>query len=96
MPDVAESSLFPTQSLGVGRSKFLTPVSDRFVGDKDSSVKCLLVCSRVPDSQPSDHSRKTMLADFLNHHGDHIFIVEPLVIDMDVGTVIIMSRLPFD
>ena len=38
VPDVAESSLFPTQSSGVGRSEFLTPVSDRFVGDKDSSL----------------------------------------------------------
>ena len=39
VPDVAESSLFPTQSSGVGRSEFLTPVSDRFVGDKDSSLR---------------------------------------------------------
>ena len=38
MPDVAESSLFPTQSSGVGQSEFLTPVSHRFVGDKDSSL----------------------------------------------------------
>jgi hypothetical protein len=38
VPDVAESSLFPTQSSGVGRSEFLTPVSDRFIGDKDSSL----------------------------------------------------------
>ncbi len=38
VPDVAESSLFPTQSAGVGRSEFLTPVSDRFIGDKDSSL----------------------------------------------------------
>ncbi len=38
VPDVAESSPFPTQSSGVGRSEFLTPVSDRFVGDKDSSL----------------------------------------------------------
>jgi len=38
VPDVAESSLFPTQSSGVGRSEFLTPLSDRFVGDKDSSL----------------------------------------------------------
>ncbi len=27
MPGVAESALFPTQSAGVGRSEFLTPVS---------------------------------------------------------------------
>ncbi len=39
VPDVAESSLFPTQSSGVGRSEFLTPVSDRFIGDKDSSLR---------------------------------------------------------
>ena len=39
VPDVAESSLFPTQSSGVGRSEFLTPVSDRFVGDKDASLR---------------------------------------------------------
>ena len=39
VPDVAESSLFPTQSSGVGRSEFLTPISDRFVGDKDSSLR---------------------------------------------------------
>ena len=38
VPDVAESSLFPTQSAGVGRSEFLTPVSDRLVEDKDSSL----------------------------------------------------------
>jgi len=38
VPDVAESSPFPTQSSGVGRSEFLTPVSDRFIGDKDSSL----------------------------------------------------------
>ncbi len=38
VPDVAESSLFPTESSGVRRSEFLTPVSDRFVGDKDSSL----------------------------------------------------------
>jgi hypothetical protein len=38
VPDVAESSLFPTQSSGVRRSEFLTPISDRFVGDKDSSL----------------------------------------------------------
>jgi len=36
--EIAESSLFPTQSSGVGRSEFLTPVSDRFAGDKDSSL----------------------------------------------------------
>jgi hypothetical protein len=39
VPDVAESSLFPTQSSGIGQSEFLTPVSDRFVGDKDSSLR---------------------------------------------------------
>ena len=39
VPDVAESSLFPTQSSGVGRSEFLTPASDRFVGDKDASLR---------------------------------------------------------
>jgi len=39
VPDIAESSLFPTQSSGVGGSEFLTPVSDRFVGDKDSSLR---------------------------------------------------------
>ena len=38
VPDVAESSLFPTQSSGVGRSEFLTPIADRFVGDKGSSL----------------------------------------------------------
>ena len=38
VPDVTESSLFPTQSSGVGRSEFLTPVSDPFVGDKYSSL----------------------------------------------------------
>ena len=38
VPDVAESFLFPTQCSGVGRSEFLTPISDRFVGDKDSSL----------------------------------------------------------
>jgi len=38
VPDVTQSSLFPTQSSGVGRSEFLTPVSDRFVGDDDSSL----------------------------------------------------------
>ena len=39
MPGVAESALFPTQSAGIGRSEFLTPVSDRLVGDKDSSLR---------------------------------------------------------
>ncbi len=39
VPDVAESSLFPTESSGVRRSEFLTPVSDRFVEDKDSSLR---------------------------------------------------------
>ncbi len=38
VPDVTQSSLFPTQSSGVGRSEFLTPVSDCFVGDDDSSL----------------------------------------------------------
>ena len=38
VPDVTESSLFPTQSSGVGRPEFLRPVSDRFVGDKYSSL----------------------------------------------------------
>ena len=38
VPDVAEPSLFSAQRSGVGRSEFLTPVSDRFVGDKDSSL----------------------------------------------------------
>jgi hypothetical protein len=38
VPDITESSLFPTQSSGIGRAEFLTPVSDRFVGDKDSSL----------------------------------------------------------
>ena len=39
VPDVAESALFPTQSSGVGGTEFLTPVSDRFIGDKDSSLR---------------------------------------------------------
>ncbi len=38
VPDVAESSLFSPQSSGIGRSEFPTPVSDRFIGDKDSSL----------------------------------------------------------
>ncbi len=38
VPDVAESPPFPTQSSGVGRSEFLALVSDRLVGDKDSSL----------------------------------------------------------
>jgi len=38
VPDVAESSLFPTQSSGLGRPEVPTPVSDGFVGDKDSSL----------------------------------------------------------
>ncbi len=38
VPDVAEPSLLPPQSSRVGRSEFLTPVSDRFVRDKDSSL----------------------------------------------------------
>ncbi len=46
VPDVAESSLFPTQSSGVGRSEFLTPLSDRFVGDKDSSLRSASKSSR--------------------------------------------------
>ena len=32
-------SLFPTQGAGVERAEFLTPVSDRFIGDKDSSLR---------------------------------------------------------
>jgi hypothetical protein len=39
VPDVAESPLFPTHSAGIGRSEFLTPVSDRFIGNKDSSLR---------------------------------------------------------
>ena len=49
VPDVAESSLFPTQCSGVGRSEFLTPISDRFVGDKDSSLcKQVFYISKAP------------------------------------------------
>ena len=38
VPDIAQSSLFSTQYSGIGRSELPTPVSDRFVGDKDSSL----------------------------------------------------------
>jgi len=38
VPDVAEPPLLPPQISRVERSEFLTPVSDRFVGDKDSSL----------------------------------------------------------
>ena len=57
VPDVTESSPFPTQRLGEGRSEFLTPVSDRFVGDKDSSlckqVFCVSKAQREPMVQPN-------------------------------------------
>ena len=46
MPDVAQSSLFPTQSSGAGWSEFLTPVSDRLVGDKHSSLRSASKSSR--------------------------------------------------
>ncbi len=38
VPDVAEPPLLSPQNSGVGRSDFLTPVSDRLVGDKDPSL----------------------------------------------------------
>ncbi len=38
VPDVAEPPLLPPQMSSIGRTEFLTPVSDRFVGDKDSSL----------------------------------------------------------
>ncbi len=68
VPDVAESSPFPTQSSGVGRSEFLTPVSDRFVGDKDSSLcKQLFYVSKAqgepmvePDSVTDYFRRKAV------------------------------------
>ena len=68
MPDVTESSLSPTQSSGVGRSEFLTPVSDRFVEDKDSSLcKQVFYVSKtqgepmvLPDSVTDDLGRKSV------------------------------------
>jgi hypothetical protein len=38
VPDVAESSLPPPQISSIGRTEFLTPVSDRFIRNKDSSL----------------------------------------------------------
>ncbi len=52
VPDVAESSPFPTQSSGVGRSEFLTPVSDRFIGDKDSSLREQVFCVSKAQGEP--------------------------------------------
>jgi len=52
VPDVAESSLFPTESSGVRRSEFLTPVSDRFVGDKDSSLREQVFCVSKAQGEP--------------------------------------------
>ncbi len=68
VPDVAESSLFPTQSSGVGRSEFLTPVSDCFVGDKDPSLcKQVFYVSKAqgepvvqPNGVTDDFRRKAM------------------------------------
>ena len=39
VPDVPKSSPLPSQSAGIGRSKLPTPVSDRLVGDQDSSLR---------------------------------------------------------
>ena len=39
VPDVAQSALFSPQSSGIAGSEFPTPVSDRSVGDKDSSLR---------------------------------------------------------
>ena len=68
VPDVAEPSLFPTQSSRVGRTEFLTPVSDRFVGDKDFSLReQVFYVSKAqggpmvePDSVTDDFRRKAM------------------------------------
>ncbi len=38
VPDIAEPPLPPPQISRIGRTEFSTPVSDRFVGDKDSSL----------------------------------------------------------
>ncbi len=68
VPGVTESALFPTQSAGIGRSEFLTPVSDRFVGDKDSSLReQVFYVSKAqgepmvePDSVTDDFRRKAV------------------------------------
>ncbi len=68
VPGVAQSSLFSTQSSGVGRSEFLTPVSERFVGDKDSSLcKQVFYVSKAqgepmvqPNGVTDDFRRKAM------------------------------------
>ncbi len=39
VPDVAEPSLFPPQISRIGQSELSTPESDRFIGDKDSSLR---------------------------------------------------------
>ena len=39
VPDVAEPSLFPAQRSSIGRSKFDAPVSDRLIGDGDTSLR---------------------------------------------------------
>ena len=52
MPEVAESSLFPTHCSGVGWAEFLTPISDRFVGDKDSSLYKQVFYVPKPQGEP--------------------------------------------
>ncbi len=39
VPDIAEPPLPPLQISRIGRTEFSTPVSDRFMGDKDSSLR---------------------------------------------------------
>ncbi len=39
VPDIAEPPLPPLQISRIGRTEFSTPVSDRFIGDKDSSLR---------------------------------------------------------
>ena len=39
VPDVAEPPLPPPQISSIGRTEFSTPVSDCFVGDKDSALR---------------------------------------------------------
>ena len=68
VPNVAESAPFPTQSAGIGRSEFLTPVSDRFIRNNDSALReQVFYVSKAqgepmvePNSVADDFRRKAM------------------------------------
>ena len=68
VPDIAEPPLPPPQISRIGRTEFSTPVSDRFVGDTDSSLcKQVFYVSKAqgepmvePNSVADDFWRETV------------------------------------